>query len=483
MKQRLILSLIIGLFSMGVFGQAYPKFTLPQKAIHHERPSVYHEMLSTYNSYRQLTLLKSATDLSVYLDTSQVMLFMGEDQYLPIFTQILSYDATGNMTSIQTNTLNADSYLWENTSNTKFSYDVKGNITQVIDEDWDASSSSWVPTNKAEYSYDTNDDLIQIIELEWVPSAGQFVNSRKVVRTFNAPGIQAQTLVSSWVVDPGLWVEVWKYEYSYDADDLLTVETEYEWDEDTSDWVFSWKTQNTYNEFKQLVISDESNWTTETSSWNPSWKRALTYDASGNVSQEIGSSYLESTTSWQEEGMGEYTYDELNQPLMEIYSTWDENVTQLVPTSKYEYLYDNGTLLSELVAPPANWFVPDYSEQIVSKPLSYISYEYNTENSTFEIYYLEVYFYNEHYPTKVIGSETSHIASIFPNPAQGYITFSFSGEFYQASFELYDVTGRRVIFKQVESGERLNLEDLQSGIYLYRISAEEQIQTGKLLKK
>ena len=32
-------------------------------------------------------------------------------------------------------------------------------------------------------------------------------------------------------------------------------------------------------------------------------------------------------------------------------------------------------------------------------------------------------------------------------------------------------------------GERLNLEGLQNGIYLYRISADEQIQTGKVIKK
>jgi hypothetical protein len=134
------------------------------------------------------------------------------------------------------------------------------------------------------------------------------------------------------------------------------------------------------------------------------------------------------------------------------------------------------------VVPPISWFVADYREQIVSKPLGYISYNYNSDIPAFEEYYQEVYFYNEHYPTHAHGSEAGPIASVFPNPASEYITVNFAGEYPQITFELYDATGRRVILRQLENGERVNLEGIQNGIYFYKISAEDQVHAGKVMK-
>ena len=201
------------------------------------------------------------------------------------------------------------------------------------------------------------------------------------------------------------------------------------------------------------------------------------------MGQQIDSTYLEPSGPWQERGLAEYTYDDLYNPLTETYSQWNESTTQLMLSSKYEYIYDNGILFSDVIVPPISWFVADYREQTVSKPLGYVSYEYNTETSSFDPYYREGYLYNEHFPTHVPGFETSHIASIFPNPAREYITLEFEGEFHEVSFELFDVTGRRVLYKKASNGESLNLGGLQKGLYLYRISEKERIQTGKLMKK
>lgn len=481
MNQRFTLFLIISLFSAGVFGQAYPEFTHPQKPKSPERPSGYHDMLNTHKAYKQNTLLKSASDLNTYLDTAQIQVPLDNDQYLPVMNQIITYDVSGNMTRVQVIVLN-NQFLWEDYSLTELSYDASGNITQEISEEWDAESSTWI-RRKTEYSYDASDYLIQFIEYVWDQSLSQFVNSRKVDMTLNESGLQTQVLVSTWETNPEQWVEVWKYDYSYNVNDALLVETEYGWDNGALVWVLSWKAQYTYNENDKLSITEEFNWDSQSSSWSNLWKTTLTYDASGNIDQRLDSTFLEPGGPWQERRIVEYTYDDQNNPLTEIYSLWNEAATQLVLTDKIEYIYENGTLLSELIVPPINWFFPDYSEQIVNKPLGYIYSEYNTETPAFEIWYQEVYYYNEHYPTNIFGSETSHIASIFPNPAREYITINFAGEYHQVSFELYDVTGRRVILRQVENGERLNLEELQNGIYFYRISAEELIQTGKLMKK
>lgn len=483
MKQRLTLFLIISWFSLGVFGQIYTDFTPAQKPKSPERPSAYHALLDTYKAFQKNTLRKSASDLSTYLDTAQIQFHLGNDQYLPIINQVIIYDTSGKLTTMRSIILNSQTYLWENSSITKYSYDTNGNISQVISEEWNVGSSAWIPTSKTEYSYDAGNNLVQIINFEWGPSLGQYINSRKVAMTLDENSLEIQTLIFSWDADEELWMETWKYDYNYNAFDALLLETEYAWDDDASDWVLSWKTDYTYNVDDKLTTKEEFNWDSQTSLWIAYWESIITYDADGNINQQIDSEYLDPSGPWQEQWKGEYTFDEQNNPLTENYSQWDEATTQLAPTAKYEYVYDQSTLLSELIVPPISWFVPDYRQQIVSKPLGYVSYEYNTETPAFEVYYQEVYFYNEHFPTNVIGFETSQIASIFPNPVREHITFNFAGEYRVVSFELYDVTGRRLIQKQVGNGKRLNLEGLQDGLYLYRISAEEQIQTGRVIKK
>lgn len=482
MKQRFTLFLILAWISAGAFGQAFSGFTPAQKPTSPERPSGYHALLDGYKALKQTIVRKSVSALNTYLDTAQIQVAIENDQYLPVMNQIITYDVSGNMTWVQSLALN-NQYFWENYMLTELSYDTNGNTSQVIRNEWSTGSSSWIPRDKTEYSYNADNKLVQILDYEWGASVGQFRNTNKVEITLDEDGLKVQTLLSVWDASEELWVYTWKYEYNYNANDALLVETEYEWDVDLLTWVLSWKTDYTYNVNEQLSTKEEYNWDSETSLWTDYWESILTYDAGGNVDQQTDSEFLEPDGPWQEQWKGVYTFDEQNNPLTETYSQWDETSTQLVNTARYEYLYDQGTLLSELVAPPISWYVADYKLQITSKPLGYVSYEYSTDLSDFEVYFQEVYFYNAHFPTHVPGSEASHIASVFPNPAREYITITFAGEYNQASFELYDVTGRRVMQKRVENSESLNLEELQNGIYFFRITAEEQIQTGKLMKK
>jgi len=483
MKRIFTLVIVISLVSLGLFSQDFKDFARPQKAIRPERPSAYPDLLDTYHLYNQQVSLKSVADLGTYLDTAQIQLYIEEDQYLPFFNQALIYDLEGRIILMETIILNAQTFLWEKDSKTEYSYDGNGNIIQVINEEWNGSTSSWDPLSKTEYSYDSGDNLIQIIDFTWSESGNQFINSSKVDRTLDESGLETGALISSWVEPPGEWVDVWKYEYDYTVNESLLLETEYVWDEDAADWVLSWKAEYTYNEDDKLSLTEEFNWDGQASLWIQAWKTALTYDANGNVDQQLDSTYLEPSGPWQERGLAEYTYDDLYNPLIEIYSQWDESALQLVLGSKYEYFYEEGILLSDLIVPPISWFVADYREQMVSKPLGYVSYDYNTETSTYDPFYREGYLYNEHFPTHVHGSEASPVVSIFPNPAREYITVEFEGKSHELSFELFDVTGRRVLFKRVSNGESVNVEGLQKGLYLYRISGKEHIQAGKVMKK
>jgi len=241
MKIRFLLALAISIGSLGLFAQEFKDFARPQKSIRPERPSAYPALLDSYQLYKQQASLKSVVDLGTYLDTAQIQLYIQEDQYLPIFNQVLIYDLEGRIILMETIILNAQTFLWEKDSKTEYSYDGNGNISQVINEEWNTSNEEWVPASKTEYSYDSNEDLIQIIDFTWSVSGNQFIHSSKVDRTLDENGLETVAMISVWSTPPGEWVDVWKYEYDYTVNESLLLETEYAWDEDASDWVLSWK--------------------------------------------------------------------------------------------------------------------------------------------------------------------------------------------------------------------------------------------------
>jgi hypothetical protein len=481
MKKQYTFSLILLLISLGIFAQDYTFKIHPQKPKRQERVSTYHKMLDSYQAFREHSLLKSAAEDSLSLDTAQIQFYLGEDQYLPIYNQRLYYDASGNLARLQDEWLNPDTYIWENNSRSDLSYDMLGNLTQTLNQDWDGSSSSWVPSNKAEYAYNTSNILNQITEYAWNESTNQLVLSSKVDITLDENNLQTQSLVSVWQASSSEWVEQWKYEYSYTANDDLFEETEFVWDPDLSDWVYSWKAQLSYDVSDMLILKEEFDWDIDTESWLSSWKSEYTYEGSSNVKDQTDSQYVDEL--WQEVWKGEYTFDEQNNPLTETYSVLEEGATQLSYAARYEYFYDQEVLLSDVLAPSPGWFLADYSEQIVSKPLAYVSYEYNPDPAGFEIYYREVYYYNPAGFPLGVSNLSAPIASLFPNPVRESLTINFDAEFPAARFDLFDLSGKSVLQVQVENGTRLNLEELEEGVYLYRISAGELFQSGKLVKE
>lgn len=96
--------------------------------------------------------------------------------------------------------------------------------------------------------------------------------------------------------------------------------------------------------------------------------------------------------------------------------------------------------------------------------------------------------YNPNLPVGLTeqGSSGLHIPSVMPNPFNETITVNLTGATQlPLTFRLYDVTGKLVLMEKVIStGQLLQSNHLQKGIYIYQISAEnkEIISKGKLIK-
>lgn len=72
---------------------------------------------------------------------------------------------------------------------------------------------------------------------------------------------------------------------------------------------------------------------------------------------------------------------------------------------------------------------------------------------------------------------------VYPNPVQNQMSVQFSETISNASIQFYNNLGQKVFAKSnVQSNQIIDLNELNSGIYFYKISSENNIQTGKIIK-
>ena len=70
---------------------------------------------------------------------------------------------------------------------------------------------------------------------------------------------------------------------------------------------------------------------------------------------------------------------------------------------------------------------------------------------------------------------------IYPNPVNNYINIYSNNEI--SKVEIYDLFGNKILVKEKENLNRLNLSQLSSGIYLFKIFSREIIEIKRIIKK
>lgn len=73
---------------------------------------------------------------------------------------------------------------------------------------------------------------------------------------------------------------------------------------------------------------------------------------------------------------------------------------------------------------------------------------------------------------------------LYPNPAQNNITISLPSAFQSAELSLYNNLGQLVLQRKIfQDQSNVNLSDMNSGVYLYKIQTATSSQSGKISKQ
>jgi len=265
---------------------------------------------------------------------------------------------------------------------------------------------------------------------EWTGTS--YENDKKNVFTYGVNQKPNQKVFYLW--SNNQWIESETYQYTYNTDNLLT---EYITSGDRR--VFTYNTNN------KIIFTETFNWDDNTNDYsqNASVKNEYIYDNNENIATSIL-----------------YVKNENNEWVIE---------------GKTEYTYDNNYIESDLIIPfPLTeegekffWF----SHKIIQAE----NFGYNPNTSSYISQDVNIL----NYSNLVLSTNNINIQNytVYPNPTTNQVKFNIT-DFEK--IEIYDITGKLITKTKTNI---VNMENVPSGTYLYRIQKGNKTINGKIIKK
>ncbi|HEY9114360.1 MAG TPA: T9SS type A sorting domain-containing protein [Bacteroidales bacterium] len=351
-----------------------------------------------------------------------------------------TYDENGYLVMEVYSELNMTNNTWKNQSKLEFTNDDNGNITLLISYQW--LSNQWKKMSKVEYSYDTN-------------------------------GNRVSEKAYSWNASQNDWVYLFKSEYSYDENNNMIVEIDYLWDENNGEWINMSKYELIYDNNNNYSLIENYSWDESNNEWELTYssKYDYTYDSNYNITLEIDSYWDDFVNEWVFSAKIEYSFDDFDNCTLTMYYDWDTDSEEWMVNSKDESTFNTDYSLSDLIYP--FWFEGILTGMLTNWDFySYYDGEWELEESD-EFYYSEVV-------TDIKESKPVE-GNVYPNPAKDFVVFNLNESNKPANLELIDILGKTVIKQSFSGQTKVYVNELQKGLYIYKLTQNGKVFSGKLI--
>jgi len=402
------------------------------------------------------------------------------------------------ITSVNSLKMRFDSIIFNNNEEKEkevYFYDNITKNTKRVYYRWE--NNAWVEDDMTEYFCDDNGNVSSYIYYEYNEASGNLEPNAKTVLGYNENNLVINKEEYSY--NNNNWKKQIKYGYEYNDNGQLTIEYEYsvddgEWELDTktnynyendnliskihlnftgSDWEFNTKYEYTY-EANNLV--KESYYTRSNDTWNISSGKEYSYNDNNDMIQKIYYHYTDNNVVYDYKHT--YTFDNNHNALIEIDYQWDTD--DWLEYRKYEYSYNTNYLLSETILPFESVINDiDFKYLNILKTSKYFT---KSDNDWSQIATTTLY-YSEHDLVSTQEKQSTKNIKVYPNPASDYINVSFANNTKDAIlFNLFNIQGQIVLSKTIKNNEQINISNLPKGMYLYNVSVNSDIFSGKICK-
>ncbi len=418
-----------------------------------------------YDASGQMTLL-----YTTYTDNSTGEV-LGGDRY------VYSYNTDGSMIEYLNLEWDEDIDDWELDFREVYSYDEDGNQIGYISYDWDNSGNVWTRNDSIVNTYNEQGFLIEYSGYEW--KADQWIIRHYSEYSYNAQGLLLDQITRMWYEDDQEWKNNIKFEYSYNGEGQMLTTVRSDQDVYDGPWLLEYKLENAYNDEYSRITTSSAHWKTD--QWEIYYADTVDYNSSGLATEDRG--YYLDEGNMRPNYIYVYSYDANGNLIEYIDHSWDRNASSMELSAKYNYSYDLDYTMAELLLPIDNDLESDLILEYVSNmPLG--SHAYYWRNESWEDYRRINYFYSE-MNVEGVGVEENELvmARLYPNPVSDLLQVELEEGSLKATLTLYELTGRQVLRRQINSGGAVSLSTLPAGVYLYKLTVDGKIQSGKLMKR
>jgi hypothetical protein len=400
--------------------------------------------------------------------------------------------------------------LWIPAQKILFTWNTQNLVIKHEDFEFDDVLMKMVPSSRELYDYNSNGEMIERVYERYDVSINQWIGDYKMAYTWIG-GNLATTASWYWDMSVNQWVTGGRGTYHYLPNGLLDYAIFEYWDDWTSQWKIGYKQEVTYNTSNQIILDlysfyDETQqqfypgskveyiyhangkvskiesafYDTFLMFWTPEGIREFTYDANANQTSETASYYDPFMSVWIYSYKEERTFDALHNMTSEAYYYFDEMISAWVTENKTDYTYDNAYPFASLLIP--NTFTDEDPEVMFRHKITKLDGYYYDPTVLTWMHNMKGDVYWSTVTIGVEQPENANMVNLYPNPAKTSI--SISGDLNNTSYEfkLIDMQGRVVMHQMVFSGDKIEINNLKPGLYLYQIGdGIRQLQQNKLM--
>jgi hypothetical protein len=364
---------------------------------------------------------------------------------------------------------------------TTFSYNADGRTSMEYFALWDTLTGTWAE-DMLKISMSYNDDGMATEAVVAFNVGDDFwIDVLKAGFTYN--GDETEEINITMIdMDTGGWVDLLKIDFTYaDGNVSELMVTMYDGENDA--WVDMAEVELSYNNlgFVNEVIVYYND--LDVKDWLYGLKITMNYEGDKLVSQ-VDYTWVEELANWVEQSKQEYTYDDLDNVTMLMTYIIDDDGAWM-EAAKQTFQYNNDYSYSDLILPYQ--YMSDYIDNAFMRSFNHMMTKLESYSKPMPkedwVKDVEVDFYYSPGDFSSVGEVGDDFAvNIFPNPAEDFLTVKYSSpDAY--TFRMYDVTGKMVIERPVKNDDVISLEELNSGVYFYKLEKGDREITGKLVKK
>ena len=359
----------------------------------------------------------------------------------------------------------------------EYNYDANSRSLTDINYEWDNAVSAYIPEDKVEYTFNTSNQVVLIIVYNFV--SGAYTPDRKMEYTYNTDGSKYYEINYYWDNTLGTWKNMNKIFYEYDGNGNNTIIDIRSWNDASSNWVLDNRYTYTYdaNNNKILGLGEVYN----SGVWNSFYKMEYSYNISNKLIQELHYNWNTILNVWDASEKYVYVRDANgNESEVEMFS-WDNTTMQFVPNNKNIFSYNMSYNVNDIIFSP--FFKEEYEFTNVNMITSVLLQYYDATTSSYALDTRVTFHYSAHDITSIFENDAAAQVSVYPHPSSDQIQFGITDMNDVLQVQIYDMQGKLVLNEQINADEKISISDLQNGVYMCKISANEKIMTSKLIKQ